>query len=189
MLTNQPFVLRDIITEEKLPMLPFEHAMLRGELRDLGVAQSALSSLLGEAMQQSSETWHDNAPADAINHEGRMLSARAEQIIATLEKSVIVGYPEVDDESITLGMIVGVKYQGDVEIEHLLLTGITRNTPNFSSKACVPRPLQIITAQSPLGIAILGRKPGDAPQYEVRDRILRIEIDNVQQLRQADIAE
>lgn len=189
MLTNQPPVLRDIITEEKSPMLPFEHAMLSGELQDLGVAQSALSRLLGEAMQQSSETWHDNAPADAINHEGRMLSARAEQLIATLGKAVIVGYPEVDDERIILGTIVGIKYQGDDEIEHLLLTGVTRNAPHFSTEADIPRPLQIVTAQSPLGSAILGRKPGDTPQYEVRDRMLRIAIDSVQQLKATDIVE
>lgn len=189
MLTNQPPVLRDIITEEKSPMLPFEHAMLRGELQNLGVAQSALSRLLGEAMQQSSETWHDNAPADAINHESRMLSARAEQIIATLGKAVIVGYPEVDDGSITLGTIVGVKYQGDDEVEHLLLTGVARNAPNFSSEANIPLQLQIVTAQSPLGSAILGRKPGDTPQYQVKNSMLRIAIDSVQQLKATDIAE
>lgn len=188
MLTNQPHVLRDIITEEKSPMLPFEHALLHGELQDLGVAQSALSRLLGEAMQQSSETWHDNAPADAINHEGRILSARAEQIIATLGRVVVVGYPTADDESITLGTIVGIKYQGDDEVEHLLLTGVTRNAPHFSFDANIPGPLQIVTAQSPLGSAILGHKPGDTPQYEVRDRMLCVAIDSVQQLKATDIA-
>ena len=50
-------------------MLPFEQRELEVELLGHTATQQELSKLLGEAMNTTSETWHDNAQADACgNH-------------------------------------------------------------------------------------------------------------------------
>lgn len=177
MRTNHPAEIQNLITNGHSPILPFEVDMLRTELSQLGVAQDELSRLLGEAMEQSSETWHDNAPADAVNSQSRILTERAEKIIGELSNATVVEYPNSEETKITLGSIVGIRYKGDEETEDMLLTGVSRNVPDSMSNE-----LDAITVRSPLGAVLLGRAAGENATYLVNGRPLEVEIIGVQQI-------
>lgn len=181
MIKNNFAEVRQLLKDGRSPMLPFERDILRLELARLGVEQGELGRLLGEAMDQSSETWHDNAPADAINHHSRVIANRAEKVIADLGSAVLLDYPDPSDRVATLGSIIGVVYPGETEAESLLLTGLCRTAPTIKEGAPFPADLEVITARSPLGEAVIGAQVGRTALYHANGRSLAVEIASIQQ--------
>jgi transcription elongation GreA/GreB family factor len=161
-------------------MLPFEDRALRAELGRLGLAQGELSTLLGEAMGQSSETWHDNAPADAVNLQSKVVTGRAEQVIKYLQHGVLVAYPAPDETSITLGSVIGIQYPDTDEVDQFLLTGVSRTVPELKPDTPYEN-LDVVTVRSPLGAAILGAIAGDNLVYVANQRSLNVNIVDVAQ--------
>ena len=186
--SNTSGTIRELLRQGQYPILAFERALLRLELERFGVEQGVLGKLLGEAMEQSSETWHDNAPADAINHESRILSQRAEKTITQLDSAVVVTYPEADYTTVTLGSILGIMRPGDTNIELLLLTGLSRNAPHLRGNKLVPGGLDVVTVHSPIGEAVLGLELGSIASYEANARRLSFEVASVDQIIAQDIA-
>lgn len=151
--------IQETLKEGKLPLLPFEKKLLESELENLANKQNNLSKLLGEAMSQSSETWHDNAPADSINHEARLVSDRASSIQELLFSSTIYDYPD-DNETITLGSIVSVEFSPDV-VDDIFISGSLRDISDRDTEFDFLSNMDIATLQSPMGKALLGKKTGE----------------------------
>lgn len=172
---------KTVLESGRIPLLPFEEHFLRQRLGKLSVKQQELGKLLGEAMNQSSETWHDNAPADAINHESEQLVKEARQIGEALLNSVGVSYPDAEQEGVTIGSIAGVRYAGDEEPTPVLLTGYVRQLPE-SIDSDLPADLEVCTVRSPLGQALLGLTSGEATSYTANQRRIAINVDFVQAL-------
>ena len=61
-------------------ILHHERLRLEHQLEQLAVAQHANATVKAEAMDQSSETYHDNAPVDAANLEARRLAGAGKEI-------------------------------------------------------------------------------------------------------------
>lgn len=95
------------------PLLPHELPLLRRDFERLAEIQDEHSRLLGEAMQQSSETFHDNAPAEAVQNEQEVLMRRVKPIAYIIRNHNIIPYPEEVDESVAIGSRVGISINGN----------------------------------------------------------------------------
>lgn len=95
------------------PLLPHELKLLKRDYGRLAEIQREHSELLGEAMEQSSETFHDNAPAEAIQGEQEVLMRRVKPIAFMLRSHEIIPYPEEVQETVGLGSRVGISIDGN----------------------------------------------------------------------------
>jgi transcription elongation GreA/GreB family factor len=164
------------------PMLPFERDLLLADITKHGAHQKELAGLISEAMDQTSETWHDNAPADAIFAQSHLLGKRAEQTLTELRSAAIFEYPKPGNRSILLGSIVEVNYPGETESEHVLLTGVSRIAPEVRADAPVPSEFEVVTVRSPLGEALLGREEGETAVYRIQQRKMAVGVLSIVQL-------
>lgn len=160
------------IEDGKVPMLPFELTVATNALGIHLDKQSKLGKKLGEMMQQSSETWHDNAPAEAIANDSKILAASAEKTIQKINDAEVFDYSD-DADKVTLGSLVDIRYEGDDDTMLFILTGVTREIPeeiaNTEGANCV-------TISSPLGVSLFDKRKGDRTSYSVNGRIFGLEI-------------
>lgn len=118
-----------------------ELALVNSRIKELGLE-------LGEAMDQSSETWHDNGPADAIMNEvGALWSKHA--WLSSQAAKMVREYPQ-HSQCVEIGHVVTV--DGNGTALRLFLGNITMPMPK--TKAVGP--------EAPLHILLLGKKPGDS---------------------------
>lgn len=164
-------------------LLPCEVESINRRLEELGASQYALRSLLGEAMEQGAETFHDNAPADAINSQGYLISAEAASLIRVQERGTRIDYPRVA-ESAAIGNLVTIDYGDDTET--VLLTGYTRSIAPGTLEALGAE--AAISAGSPLGFSLLEGQAGDTTSYEVDNRKLQVGIVAVGVVARASVA-
>lgn len=165
------------MTEDVPQLLPHEVTLLTNKFDDYVKDQNALGEELGDAMSQAAETFHDNAPADAINHESRLLFARAEPVRELLRKHLVVEYPTEDVDEIVIGSTVIVEI-GDI-VETYEIAGQRHATQESDE-------VSIITPSSPLASHLLGKKNGDNFPAVIGNRNTHIRILEVSQTRQRD---
>jgi transcription elongation GreA/GreB family factor len=151
------------LEESRVPLLPFELVLAQRALVSHVARQSELGNNLREAMSQSSETWHDNAPADALNRESVNLAAIAEQTIKVIRNAEIFDYEEDLSDKITLGSIVTVRYGASRALSALILTGVSREVPDeiIRQLEIDAEDVDVVTLSSPIGRAIFGKSTGD----------------------------
>jgi len=101
------------ITEGYFYALPHEEVMMHRQIDSVKNQRSTLAGNISEAMEQSSETWHDNAPADALFGEMRVLDLHGTKLAVAKRNLVIVHYPEPDFNLVTIGSRVGCLMLGD----------------------------------------------------------------------------
>lgn len=178
-------LITDALSRGLSPILPFETDTASDLLRNLNAKQEELGATLGDAMRQSSETWHDNAPADAINAESKTVTARALRTINILTNAVVIDYTATEEDGATLGSLVTIYYDAD-DMEEVMITGSVRELPNdidelVKKNATPDIDLSIITVGSPLGIALLGKRPGERAEFAVNGRTTSVGIVDVKQ--------
>lgn len=156
------------IESGQIPLLPFELQMAKASLKKFVKQQHDLAVKLGDAMRQSSETWHDNAPAEAISQDSSALVKVAEKTVEIINKAEVFDYNDNSDYGVTLGSIVDVYYNVDIDdTVKLVLTGVSNEIPpnlikdNANDDSAKPEDLNIITINSPVGKAILGKSIND----------------------------
>ena len=122
-----------------------------------------------DVFNQSSETWHDNAPADAINMESVVLANQADKTNSTLTSSVPFDYPQPEDPEITLGSLIEISYDND-DREVVYLTGITRDIDiiNSYTDSNFPDSFMAVTISSPLGQCLIGAHEGENHSYTTK---------------------
>lgn len=174
-------ILRQHIAEGKIPLLPFELEILRKRLSTLGAEQKTRGRLMQEARTQSSETWHDNAPADALTAQSQTATEQIIGISQTIDVSVEVEYPQDSEPAATLGSLVFVRFDGS-DVVPVFISGSVRDVIDIDMLT-IPDDSEIMTLQSPLGSAMLDAKEGDMVTYEVRGRSMSVEIGEILQLQ------
>jgi transcription elongation factor GreA len=106
----------------------------------------------------------ENGDYHAAKEEQGKMEGRIRHLEALIKNAEIV---EVGDSDVVVtGSIVGIKYQGDDDMERYLIGSIEERHDD----------LDVISPGSPLGQALLGHKLGDVIDYEVRARVLKVEI-------------
>ncbi len=141
---------------------------LRQELDYLvNVRRPELARILRRAIQQGDLS--ENADYIAAKEEQAFLEGRIQQIEAILRNAVVIR-PNGNSDAIELGHRVTLLEEGMETPEVFLLVGPAEADP-LQGK---------ISHESPLGQALLGRRPGEtvvvhAPRGMVRFRILAVE--------------
>ena len=109
----------------------------------------------------------ENADYHAAKDDQGRMEARIRQLEAMLEHAVIVDDGGgASDGVVRTGTIVGLRYEGDDDVERYLVGSIEER----------PEGVSVISPGSPLGQALMGHKAGDAVEYEAPSGVLRVEI-------------
>lgn len=150
------------MTETKLSRQTYQR--LEEELKDLttrGRIEVAAAIESARALGDLKENGDYHAARDT---QGKM-EARIRQIQALLAEAEIVE-DEEQSETVTTGSIVHLRYEGDSETEQFLIGSIEEKRPGVS----------VVSPNSPLGQAIIGKREGQTIEYESPGGKLRVEI-------------
>lgn len=138
-------------SDERVTYLtPEAYERLSAELEELKtVGRERVSQQIGVAREHGDI--RENADYDAAKNEQGMMEARIRQLEALL-RSAVVGTPPVTGKA-GPGMVVKLEIAGDEEVYFL------------GSREEAIDGMDVLSLQSPLGQAVLGRAPGEEFTY------------------------
>ncbi len=149
------------IEAKRIPVLPFE---LEVAIQDLGPE-------FYDVFNQSSETWHDNAPFDALRDRQSVLFAEL-QNLKSIMKNAAISIPKQKKGVVGIGSKVTVE-NIDLQKTHTYLFAgdwTYRTGEQFEDAI-------IISAEAPLAKAIAGKKVGETATF--RHSLLIREIEHL----------
>ena len=151
------------LTQSALDALKDELALLEGDARSKIIEEIATARAHGDLSE--------NAEYHAAREQQGMQEARARQIRDMIENAEVV--ESRDDDIISPGKLVTIKHEGDDESETYLL-GLREEKKSVEH--------DVLTPESPLGKALLGKKVGEKVAAEVPSGELRVEVVSVEVL-------
>lgn len=138
---------------------------LQEELEDLrtrGRVEIARAIEAARALGDLSENGDYHAAKDS---QGKM-EARIRQLESMLEGVQIVDTAAASSDTVTTGVVVSLRYEGDDDVERFLIGSIEERREGVS----------IISPNSPLGQALMGHGPGAHVTYDAPSGKLAVEI-------------
>ena len=123
---------------------------------------------IAEAIERARELGDLSENADyhaAKDDQGRM-EARIRQLQALLETAVVDDGPAGVGGSVSNGSIVHLRYQGDEDVDRYLVGSIEERRDDVA----------VISPASPLGTALMGRRPGETVEYQAPGGTMAVEI-------------
>lgn len=165
------------IVEGGFYALPHEIAFLRKATEQVLGRKQSVADVIGESMDQSSETFHDNAPAEAVHGELYALDHRHLALSVAERNLTLFDYPEPGFELATLGSRVGCLILGD----HFQLD-ITGNLPITLEP---DGDVETGSVSAPMPQSLLGHGVGETAEATIHDRVIEITITDIDQLAQA----
>jgi transcription elongation factor GreA len=154
------------VTDEPTRLTEATYARLQAELEDLttrGRVDIARAIEAARALGDLSENGDYHAAKD---QQGKM-EARIRQLQATLAKAEVVDDNAIAGaQAIATGTVVTIRYEGDEELERLLVGSIEERHQD----------LNVVSPGSPLGQALLGKSTGEIVEYQAPGGTLRVEI-------------
>ena len=155
---------------EKRNILTYEGLrQLEDELHDLKVnKRKEVAQKIKEAREQGDLS--ENAEYDAAKDDQRDIEARIEEIDKILRNAEVVVEDEVDVDVINIGCKVKIY---DVEYDEELEYKIVGSAEANSLKGR-------ISNESPLGMALLGKREGDTVDVETHDATIQYKILEIQ---------
>lgn len=103
----------------------------------------------------------------AKDAQGKM-EARIRQLAAILEGAEIVDDQSAGGDSVAPGTIVGIRYEGDDDVERFLVGSIEEQPEDES--------VTVVSPDSPLGKELIGKKKGEVFAYDAPGGQLKVEI-------------
>lgn len=144
---------------------------LEEELQDLKVnKRSEVAQKIKEAREQGDLS--ENAEYDAAKDEQRDIEARIEEIENILKNAEVVDEDDVDTKAISVGCKVKVL---DKEYDEELEFKIVGST-EASSLNCM------ISNESPLGSALIGKKVGNVVSVETQDGVAKYKVLSIERV-------
>jgi transcription elongation factor GreA len=138
---------------------------LQSELEDLktrGRIEIAKAIEAARALGDLSENGDYHAAKDT---QGKM-EARIRQLEAMLKDAEVVDSSAGANGEVTTGVVVSLRYAGDDDVERYLIGSIEERQEGVS----------VVSPNSPLGQALMGKKAGDKVSYEAPSGALEVEI-------------
>ena len=133
------------------------------QLTTVGRVEIARQIEAARALGDLSENGDYHAAKDA---QGKM-EARIRQLEAMLIDAVVVDDTDTNaSDTVVAGSIVNIRYEGDEDVEKCLIGSIEERREGVT----------IVSPQSPLGEALLGRSRGEIITYEAPGGSLKVEI-------------
>lgn len=106
----------------------------------------------------------ENGEYHAAKEEQGKMDARMRQIRGILDEAEIV--EAVDTSVVSTGATVSIRWQGETDTETYLLGSIEERRDG----------MDIMSPDSPMGRALMGKKVGALAEYQVNGRTMRVEI-------------
>lgn len=106
------------------------------------------------ALNQSTETWHDNAPFDALRDTQALLVAEMQQLKSIIAKARI-SLPKRVKNKVSIGSRVELELENKKKAVYLIAGHWTSRVGQKIQDAFV------VSCSSPLGQALLNKQPGD----------------------------
>ena len=108
----------------------------------------------------------ENAEYDSAREEQGKLEARIKEVEYILEHATIIDDAQTEKDKVTIGSTVSLQYDGDDEVEEYRIEGSQEADP-FNNK---------ISNESPIAMAILGKKVGDMAEVDSPNGTYKVKI-------------
>lgn len=108
----------------------------------------------------------ENAEYDSAREEQGKLEARIKEGEYILEHATIIDDAQTEKDKVTIGSTVSLQYDGDDEVEEYRIVGSQEADP-FNNK---------ISNESPIAMAILGKKVGDMAEVDSPNGTYKVKI-------------
>lgn len=108
----------------------------------------------------------ENAEYDSAREEQAKLEARIKEVEYILEHATIIDDAQTEKDKVTIGSTVSLQYDGDDEVEEYRIVGSQEADP-FNNK---------ISNESPIAMAILGKKVGQMAEVESPNGTYKVKI-------------
>jgi transcription elongation GreA/GreB family factor len=158
------------MSTDKLYLLPEDRQRAESRIVELEAEIQNLGPQFHEALTQSNETWHDNAPFDALREHQSVLAAELQSLREML-RNATPGLPKLRKDTVGIGSVVTVI--GDTGKKHIYkIAGYW--TPNAGG---VSGDTVTISSLSPIARALLGQKLGSRVSLPPRGK--QVAIDDI----------
>lgn len=124
-------------------------------------------------MTTTSETWHDNAQADAVTMQSSILVKQAEGVLSALKNRFVVPAEHNERNTVSLGALVYILIGNSPET--VFITGQRRSLPD-DIIAVVGEDTAPINMRSPIGATIFDQPEGTIASYRVNERDFKVTV-------------
>ena len=138
---------------------------LQSELDDLRTRGRIDVARLIEAARALGDL-SENGDYHAANDSQGKMESRIRQLQAMLSDVVIVDTAAAAGGEVSTGALVSLRYTGDDDVERYLIGSIEERREGVA----------VVSPNSPLGQALMGKKEGDRVSYEAPSGPLEVEI-------------
>jgi transcription elongation factor GreA len=143
---------------------PEAHARLKAELEERTTTRRRELSLAIERAREYGDI-KENADYDAAKNEQGINEARVRQLEQMLKNAVVIDANTAGDV-VEPGTIVDLRYSGDDDLLTYLVGSIEERNEKYD----------VLSTNSPIGMAILGKSPGDTVTYQGPKREMSVTV-------------
>jgi transcription elongation factor GreA len=143
---------------------PEAHARLKAELEERTTSRRRELSLAIERAREHGDI-KENADYDAAKNEQGINEARVRQLEQMLKNAVVIDANTAGD-IVEPGTIVDLRYVGDDDLLTYLVGSIEERNDKYD----------VLSTNSPIGMAILGKSPGDTVTYQGPKREMSVTV-------------
>ena len=111
----------------------------------------------------------ENADYHAARDDQGRMEARIRQLQSLIDNAVIVDTSQASD-MVAQGSVVALRYEGDDDADRFLVGSIEERRDDVA----------VVSPQSPLGQALVGRRKGDVVSYQAPGGNLKVEIVDIE---------
>lgn len=141
------------MSQAQFYILDDDKAFARSRIAELERAILDLGPEFHTALNESNETWHDNAPFDALRDEQALMVAEMQQLKEVLAKAAIT-IPKLRKNTVGIGTKVTLQSANGKKRQFLLAGHWTPHAGEEREGAT------IVSCASPMGMSINGKKQG-----------------------------
>ena len=141
---------------------------LRAELEDLTTRGRVDIAQTIETARELGDL-KENADYHAARDDQGRMEARIRQLQSLVDNAVIVDSSQASD-TVAAGSVVALRYEGDEDTDRFLVGSIEERRDDVA----------VVSPQSPLGQALIGRRKGDVVTYQAPGGNLKVEIVDIE---------
>lgn len=141
---------------------------LRAELEDLTTRGRVDIAQTIETARELGDL-KENADYHAARDDQGRMEARIRQLQSLVDNAVIVDSSQTSD-TVAAGSVVALRYEGDDDADRFLVGSIEERRDDVA----------VVSPQSPLGQALIGRRKGDLVSYQAPGGNLKVEIVDIE---------
>ena len=143
---------------------PRAHERLKAELEERTTSRRRELSLAIERAREHGDL-KENADYDAAKNEHGLNEARIRQLEQMLKNAVIID-ADTSGDVVEAGTVVDLRYHGDDDVLTYLVGSIEERNEKYD----------VLSTNSPIGMAILGKGPGDTVTYQGPKREMSVTV-------------